>query len=288
MEPYKSSAESKRSVSSESQDVIKDYNYFKLFPVAERQLWKVSDIPWDKIDKQAVPSGLLSIIRELAYAELTTYTATQKFMELFADDLDFTSWLSIWFYEESKHPLVLMKWLSYFGDQFDASYIRKGREIHPMRDDRLEMLCMNIISEVMAAQAYSGFSTVVKEPALNAILHLLSVDETRHANSFYVYARALLNKSENKVADRLSALRVLFYCLYSMEQHHPVNEFVMRVRGQLADSSAQLGMDNPDVQKILLHKFSQLTGLQLASKQDIIGNIQELRSEAGETNASGN
>lgn len=275
----------------DSPDVMKDFAYFKLFPLAERQLWKLSDIPWDKIDKRAVPNQMLIFLREIAYSELTTYTATYKFMELFADDLDFTSWLSVWLYEEAKHPLVIMKWLSHFDDKFDSNYIRKGREIYPMRNNRLEMLCMNIVSEITAAHAYKTFALESQEPVLQIIMHNLAVDETRHANSFYSYAKNMINRAEDKNLALLTTLRVLFYCMFSMEQHHPVNELTMRTRQDLADSTLVVGMDNPEVQAMSLHKFSQLTGIQMASKQDLLINLQDLRSvvegkpKAGESQA---
>jgi hypothetical protein len=269
----------------ESADVIKDFSYYKLYQVSERQLWKISDLPWDQIDTQGVATPILNLIRELAYAELTTYSATHGFMNLFEGDLDFTQWLSLWFYEEAKHPLVLMKWLSYFGEQFDTQFISKGREIHPMRNNRLEMLCMNVISEVTVAQAYGVISQEVKEPVLKLIAHHLSVDETRHANGFFTYSRNIVNRSENLPAAQLTALRILFYCLFSQDQKHPVNEFMMRIRNDFSDTTMQFGLNEPIVQKTLFHKFSQMTGLQMSSKQDVVSLIQELRNEIGEANS---
>ena len=37
-----------------------------------------------------------------------------------ADDVDFTEWVSIWFYEETKHPDALLRWLGSFGVTVDA------------------------------------------------------------------------------------------------------------------------------------------------------------------------
>jgi hypothetical protein len=266
----------------ETQDVMQD-QFFKLYPVSEKQMWKMSDIPWNDIQKDLVPPALLRLVREIVFAELTTFTATKHFMELFENDIDFTHWLSIWFYEETKHPHVLMKWLSHFGEKFDTQFMAAGRKIHPMRQNRMEMLCMNIVSEVTAANEYNVLITDTEEPVLKLISRLLSVDETRHATGFFTYAKKLMSQAEDQKPLQLTALRVLFYCLYSMEQHHPVNEFIKRIR-QDKDLEKQVGagLDDPNVQRMLIHKFGQLTGLSFSSKEEIVAHIQELRSVTGE------
>jgi hypothetical protein len=277
--------ESVRFAAVESSDVVQDFSFYKLYNISERQLWKMSDIPWDDINVEVVPAPIVAMIRDLAYSELTTYSATYGFMNLFEGDLDFTQWLSLWFYEETKHPLVLMKWLSYFGEKFDTKFVHTGREIYPMRNNRLEMLCMNVISEVTVAHAYGVIKEQVPEPVIQTIAHHLSIDETRHANGFFTYARSMISRAEDLPRAQLTALRVLFYCLFSQDQRHPVNEAMMRIIPDFSDTKLQFGVDQSPVQKSLYHKFAQLTGLQMSSKQDVLEHIQELRARVGEVHA---
>jgi hypothetical protein len=259
----------------QSEDVFRDYAFFKLFAVSEKQNWKISDIPWDKIEKERVSPATLRLVRESIFSELTTYSATKEFMNLFAEDLDFTHWLSVWFYEETKHPHVLMRWISHFGERFDDQFVHRGRQIHPMRPDRMEMLCMNIVSEITAANEYQQMTVDCEEPVLKIIARHLSIDESRHAAGFFAYARKMIQDSSEPDRLRLAALRIIFYCLFSQEQHHPVNEYVKRARQDA--SQAYYGLDYPPVHRMLLHKFSQLTDLELTGQDDIMRHIQRLR-----------
>ncbi|HVL02650.1 MAG TPA: hypothetical protein VM553_22680, partial [Dongiaceae bacterium] len=136
-------------------NVFKDLTYYQLFDVAEKARWHMTEIPWDEIDHSKVNDNLIALIKTIAFGELTTYSATKSFMEMFADDLDFTQWLAVWLYEETKHPHALIKWLHMVGADVDSSFLMQGREITPMTPSKAEMLAFNIISEIVAGNTYS-------------------------------------------------------------------------------------------------------------------------------------
>src|SRR5215510_12030699 len=90
-------------------DLLDTALYYSLFREAEAVRWKMSDIPFSAIETDKASPALVGLMKELAAAELTTWTATNQFFEAFSDDVDFTQWLTVWLYEETKHPQALMR-----------------------------------------------------------------------------------------------------------------------------------------------------------------------------------
>ena len=95
---------------------------------AEQVRWKMSHIAWDHIHKCPVSEYWLTTITQIARSELTTFDGTRQFMERFGDNADFSQWVALWLYEETKHPHVLMLWLSHLGVACDSQFLIEGRE----------------------------------------------------------------------------------------------------------------------------------------------------------------
>ena len=197
--------------------------YYHLFYEAEKVRWKMSDIPWSDIDKDKVTPSLVSLVRDIAYAELTTWSAANRFFEAFAEDVDFSQWITIWMYEETKHPQALMRWLKEFDESFDTNFLLEGRKTHPFIQSRMGTLVMNILSEIEVSSMYLGISNIVEEPVLKRIFCNISADEARHASSFFSYAKKMIEESDDPDFERLEAVKVLYFWLTSKERvKHPV------------------------------------------------------------------
>lgn len=260
-------------------NVLEELSFYKLFLSSEKVRWSMSDIDWSAVEKDKVSPWLISVVREVAASEFTTFSATQQFLTKWSEDVDFSQWMSVWFYEETKHPFALMKWLSTIGETFDSNYILEGRKIHPMRESKMEMLALNIISEVTASGAYNFISKVCKEPVLRAITRNLSGDEMRHATGFFTFAKSTIERSENPDLEKLRALQIFFYGVSAKDQHHPVNEVLGRLSKDYdLQMQAAIQEDEVQVERRLLLQFSQLTGENLQSKQDILTSIQKYRA----------
>src|SRR5688500_9218311 len=95
---------SAQSSADEPQDILEGLLHYELFTRAEVVRWQMADIPWAGIERELITPSLTAMVRQLAIAELTTYAATRRFLQEFSDDIDFTQWMSVWFYEETKHP----------------------------------------------------------------------------------------------------------------------------------------------------------------------------------------
>jgi len=189
----------------------------RLFDEAERARWRMEELPWSALRADVVTPELKALVREIVISEATTFSATQRFLQEFADDVDFTSWISVWFYEETKHPQVLLRWLARVGASVDEAVVRRARVTTPFMKSKVATL---------AAARYVGLAERSPEPLLGAIARRLAGDEARHAASFFSFARARLAASPSAAQDRRDALKVLH--VWSADRSHvshPVHLF---------------------------------------------------------------
>ena len=241
--------------------------YPTVMNVAEAVRWKVSDLPWDRFDAEKATPALKAVVREMAYSEQTTFSATQKFMEAFGKDPDFSQWISVWFYEETRHPLVLLKWLSAAGELHGDDFVMKGRESEPFMPSLVGTLVINVISEMVAAHAYLHMASGRLEPLLHAIVTKLAADEGRHGASFFAFARRLIEQSANPERDRLDALKVLhFWFNIGKDVSHPVNVAIKRLEALLPPLGAPPFIPPNDR---IAQAIGALTGLKLDAAADL-------------------
>jgi hypothetical protein len=216
----------------DANDVLAGAAFPSLAAVAEAARWKLEDVPWSAFDPARATPGLRALTREMAFFEQTTFSATQRFMQAFADDLDFTQWLSVWFYEETRHPLVLLRWLSLAGETFTPDFVIRGRVSAPLMRSRTGTLVTNVISEITAASAYLALAQAAPEPLLGELAGRVACDEARHSASFFRYARLRIERSERPERERLDAVKVLHFWLNENGNvTHPVNQAMEKLRG---------------------------------------------------------
>jgi hypothetical protein len=194
-------------------DLSNDLGYYRLLESSEKARWIFRDQGWDEIDHSKVTPELIEDVKVVAYAELTTFSATQAFMKLLHDDIDFLQWLSVWFYEETKHPLALIRWLGKVGVPTAQDFIYGGRQIEPMTDSLIGMLTSNICSEIAANISYNHFAKAVDEPVLLEILKNLGRDEMRHSVGFEFYCKRTIERSDDPERDRVLALRTAWFLM---------------------------------------------------------------------------
>ncbi|HLL20696.1 MAG TPA: ferritin-like domain-containing protein, partial [Kofleriaceae bacterium] len=173
----------------------------------------------------------------------------------------FTQWVSVWFFEETRHPQVLLRWLHRLGVRVDEPFLRRGRATAPFMKSRFGTLVANVISELVASTAYAGIYATTDEPVLAAIAKNLAGDEARHAASFFAYAERALARSRTPDVDRRDAIKVA-YLWFQDSVRHPVNEFVAR-------NGATPGMDVDELRDRVLHVIGALVGLPLDARTDL-------------------
>ena len=263
-------------------DLLDTALYYSLFRESEAVRWKMSDIPFDAIETDKAPPALVSLMRELAAAELTTWTATNQFFEAFRDDVDFTQWLTVWLYEETKHPQALMRWLKQFGESFDVEFMVEGRKTYPFMHSKMGTLVLNILSEIETATFYLAVSQNAKEPVLKTITRNLAADEARHASSFYLYAKKRLMASDNPRRETFEALKVLFFWLVNNQNvKHPFALFANKVTGsgEFDELDRILSFKTENMYKRMCTMVGNLIGVSLENKEAVRTNFLQLQKE---------
>ena len=248
--------------------------YPQIALVAEDVRWKLSDIPWHSLEPSRASPALKSLVRDMAFFELATYSATQRFLQAFPEDHDFTQWLSVWFYEETRHPSVLMKWLALVGETWEPSFVARGRVSSPFVKSKTGTLAFNILSEVTAAAAYLSLAASVEEPLLKSITRRIGSDEARHAATFYSYARRRIAAAERPEREILDVLKVLHFWLNESENvTHPVSQTMQKARAL----QEELGV-KPNVDVVIQRScriLGELVGIPLHGPEDVARQLAE-------------
>jgi hypothetical protein len=254
-------------------DVVREQLCFTLSARAERARWRFDDIPWDQIDPGKAPDWLRALVRDVAFSELTTTSATRRFLDELADDTDFTQWISVWFFEETRHPQVLLRWLHQLGVSVDQQFMRRGRATAPFMKSRFAMLVTNVISELVASASYARLAERSEEPVLALIAKNLSTDEARHATGFTAYARRYLERSIERDADRRDAIKVLYLWFQDHANvRHPVSELFARS----ADARDTIGPDPIELRDHVFSVIGALLDLPLDGNSDLLAHVRAL------------
>ncbi len=173
--------------------------YPELFKSLESVRWNMeTDVPWDKFDASLLTDDQAQTIRFNAITEWAALPATEMFLRDNRHDSDFSAFMSVWFFEEQKHSLVLMEYLR----RFRPDLVPTEAELHAVRFEfdpapALETLMMHFCGEIRLNHWYRRASQWHNEPVIKAIYDLISKDEARHGGAYLRYMR----KSIDEVGD---------------------------------------------------------------------------------------
>jgi len=252
---------------------------------AERARWSLASVPWADLEPSRATRELQTIVREMAFSENATYSATQRFLEAFFDDVDFSSWISVWFYEETRHPHVLGEWLRRVGAPLDDDFILRGRITTPFMRSLIGTLVTNVISEITATQSYARLANNTDEPTLSVIGRFIAGDEARHAATFFVFAERRLAALAPREAQRERArgLEVLSAWLGGAQQAtHPVAQMLERLDDAEVDREA-FGLSFDPIKKRVVRVIGLLLDVPLAREADVAPALRQLLTERGTT-----
>ncbi len=170
--------------------------YPKLFADLENARWSMNrDIAWDDFDASKLTEEQAITIKMNAITEWSALPATEMFLRDNKDDSDFSAFMSIWFYEEQKHSLVLMEYLR----RFKPELMPTEEELHAVRFEfdpapPLETLMLHFCGEMRLTQWYKRASNWHTEPVIKQIYKTLSADEARHGGAYLKYMRRAIAK----------------------------------------------------------------------------------------------
>jgi hypothetical protein len=170
--------------------------YNDLFADLEKSRWNMAtDIPWATFEADKLTDEQAITIKMNAITEWSALPATEMFLRDNQDDSDFSAFMSIWFYEEQKHSLVLMEYLK----RFRPELVPTEAELHAVRfpfdpAPALETLMLHFCGEIRLTQWYRRASEWHTEPVIKKIYETISKDEARHAGAYMRYMKRAMEK----------------------------------------------------------------------------------------------
>ena len=104
--------------------------YPELFKQMESVRWDMErDVPWLTFDPARLSDEQAQTIKLNAITEWAALPATEMFLRDNRHDSDFSAFISVWFFEEQKHSLVLMEYLRRFRPDLSPT----EEELHAVR-----------------------------------------------------------------------------------------------------------------------------------------------------------
>jgi hypothetical protein len=170
--------------------------YPELFKSLERVRWSLADdVPWREFDATRLSDEQATTVKMNAITEWAALPATEMFLRDNLDDSDFCAFMSVWFFEEQKHALVLMEYLR----RFRPDLAPTEPELHSVRfhfdpAPALETLMLHFCGEVRLNHWYRCAGEWHTEPVIKKIYDLISRDEARHAGAYLQYMKRAITK----------------------------------------------------------------------------------------------
>ena len=181
--------------------------YPELFKSLESVRWDMDkDVPWDQFEAVKLTDEQANTIKMNAITEWSALPATEMFLRDNRHDSDFSAFMSIWFYEEQKHSLVLQEYLR----RFRPDLVPTEAELHNVRFEfdpapELETLMLHFCGEIRLNHWYRRAAEWHTEPVIKAIYRLISQDEARHAGAYLRYMKRALTSRSKELGDQARA-----------------------------------------------------------------------------------
>ncbi len=200
--------------------------YPDIFRSLESVRWNLeTDVPWNEFDAGKLSEEQAQTIKMNAITEWSALPATEMFLRDNRGDSDFSAFMSVWFFEEQKHALVLMEYLR----RFRPDLVPTEAELHAVRFEfdpapRLETLMMHFCGEVRLNHWYRRASEWHTEPVIKAIYKLLSQDEARHGGAYLRYMKKSLAELGDTARAAFAKIGVLMASAKRTDKPlHPTN-----------------------------------------------------------------
>jgi hypothetical protein len=263
--------------------------YAELFHDFEQVRWSLADdVPWDRFDAELLTEEQAQTVRMNAITEWAALPATEMFLRDNRADSDFSAFMSIWFYEEQKHSLVLQDYLRRFRPDLSPS----EEELHAVRFEfdpapPLETLMLHFCGEIRLNHWYRRAAEWHTEPVIKHIYGLISGDEARHGGAYLRFMRRAVERFGEEAKRAFAKIGVLMASSHRVAKPlHPTNLHVNKqlfprdtVQSRLPDPSwlqrwldEQIDFDaewEKRVSTMILKNLSSLFGQPLESVQQL-------------------
>lgn len=263
--------------------------YPELFKSLEQVRWNMeTDIPWDQFDASKLTPEQAQTIKMNAITEWAALPATEMFLRDNRQDSDFCAFMSVWFFEEQKHSLVLIEYLRRFCPELvptEAELDKVRFEFDPAPP--LETLMLHFCGEIRLNHWYRCAADWHTEPVIRHIYKMISQDEARHGGAYLRYMKKALGEVGDIARSAFAKIGVLMASARRTEKPlHPTNLHVNQalfpndtVQSRLPDPDwlerwldGQIKFDGEWEKKVverILHNLSLLFDQTFATVQDL-------------------
>ena len=229
--------------------------YPELFRSLEQVRWNMeTDIPWDQFDADKLSDEQARTIKMNAITEWAALPATEMFLRDNRNDSDFSAFMSVWFFEEQKHALVLMEYLRRFRPDLQPT----EEELHKVRFEfdpapPLETLMLHFCGEVRLNHWYRCAAEWHTEPVIKQIYKIISQDEARHGGAYLRYMKKALTEFGDNARAAFAKIGVLMASARRTEKPlHPTNLHVNQ--SLFPNDTVQSRLPDPQWLEAWLHK----------------------------------
>jgi hypothetical protein len=190
---------------------INNMLYPEIFKSLECVRWNMADdVPWDQFRGDLLSDEQALTIKMNAITEWAALPATEMFLRDNQHDSDFSAFMSVWFYEEQKHSLVLIEYLR----RFRPDLAPTPEELHAVRFQfdpapPLETLMLHFCGEIRLNHWYRRAAEWHTEPVIRHIYNLISRDEARHGGAYLQYMKRALATTGNAARAAFARIGVL-------------------------------------------------------------------------------
>lgn len=263
--------------------------YPELFKSLEQVRWNMeTDIPWDQFDGSKLTLEQAQTIKMNAITEWSALPATEMFLRDNRTDSDFCAFMSVWFFEEQKHSLVLIEYLR----RFHPELVPTEEELDKVRFEfdpapPLETLMLHFCGEIRLNHWYRCASDWHTEPVIKQIYKIISQDEARHGGAYLRYMKKALNEVGDAASSAFAKIGVLMASARRTDKPlHPTNLHVNQslfpndtIQSRVPDPAwlerwldGQIKFDDVWEKKVIeriLHNMSLLFDKSFATVQDL-------------------
>ena len=263
--------------------------YPELFKQLEAVRWNMdADIPWAGFEAERLTEEQAQTVKMNAITEWAALPATEMFLRDNPDDSDFSAFMSVWFYEEQKHSLVLMEYLR----RFRPDLVPSEAELHAVRfafdpAPPLETLMLHFCGEIRLNHWYRRAAVprlVARERFVDRSNHGLGVP---FGGAYLRYMKRALQRSGDEARAAFAKVGVLMASAHRTAQAlHPTNLHVNialfprdTVQSRLPDPQwlqhwldGQIQFDDAWEKKVvdrILHNLALLFGRSFANVQEL-------------------
>ena len=276
--------------------------YPELFKSLEAVRWNMErDVPWDTFEATQLSDEQARTIKMNAITEWAALPATEMFLRDNQHDSDFSAFMSVWFFEEQKHSLVLLEYLR----RFKPEMMPTEEELHQVRfpfdpAPALETLMLHFCGEIRLNHWYRRAAEWHTEPVIKHIYNLISRDEARHGGAYLQYMKRAVATFGDTARASFAKIGVLMASAHRTAQAlHPTNLHVNEsmfpldtIQSKLPDPGwlerwldGQIDFNKEWETKVvdrILHNVSILFGRTFESVQDLNRYRKEVTRNLGE------